>query len=90
MNVTISVLGPDLTIKQDLALESESPTLKDVAGALLKQDRAKWEHILKDNLPPTERYAVLINGKNIQSLEEFETKIREGDEIVFAVLITGG
>ena len=67
-----------------------SPNLKDVGRALLKQDRAKWEHILKDNLPPTERYAVLINGKNIQSLEGLETKIREGDEIVFAVLISGG
>ena len=90
MNVTISVLGPDITLKQDMALETASPTLKDVAGALLEQDRAKWEHILKDNLPPTERYTVLINGKNIQSLEGFETKIREGDEIVFAVLLTGG
>jgi molybdopterin converting factor small subunit len=90
MNVTISVLGPELTLKQDMALEPESPTLKDVAKALLEQDRAKWEHILKDNLPPTESYAVLINGKNIQSLEGLETKIREGDDIVFAVLISGG
>ena len=90
MNVTISVLGPDLTLKQDMVLAPESPTLKDVAGALLEQDRAKWEHILKDNLPPTERYTVLINGKNIQSLEGFETKIRAGDEIVFTVLLTGG
>lgn len=90
MNVTISVLGPDLILKQDMVLESESPTLKDLARALLAQDRAKWEPILKDNLPPTESYAVLINGKNIKSLEGLETKIREGDEIVFAVLLTGG
>ena len=90
MNVTISVLGPDLTLKRGLALEPESATLKDVAGALLKQDQAKWEHILKDNRPSTERYAVLINGKNIQSLQGFETKLREGDDIVFAVILTGG
>jgi molybdopterin converting factor small subunit len=90
MNVTISVLGPDLTLKQGMVVELESPTLKDVASFLLKQDRSKWEHIFKDNLPPTERYAVLINGKNIQSLEGFETRIHEDDEIVFAVLISGG
>ena len=90
MNVIISVLGPNLILKQEMALETEFPTLKDVARALLEQDRAKWEHILKDNLPPTETYAVLINGKNIQSLEGVETKIHEGDEIVFTVLISGG
>jgi len=90
MNVTISVLGPELSLKQDLALEPESPTLKDVAGALLEQDRTKWERILNENLPSTEGYAVLINGLNIQSLEGLETKIRDGDEIVFAVLLTGG
>ncbi len=90
MNVTISVLGPDLTLKQGMVLKFESPTLKDVAGALLEQDRAKWEHILRDNLPPMESYAILINGINIKSLEGFETKIRDGDEIVFAVLLTGG
>lgn len=90
MNVTISVLGPDITLKQDMALETASPTLKDVASALLEQDRAKWEPILKDDLPPTESYAVLINGRNIKSLEGLETKIRQGDEIVFTVLVTGG
>ena len=90
MNVTISVLGPDITLKQDMALETASATLKDVAGALLEQDRTKWEPILKDDLPPTQSYAVLINGRNIKSLAGFETKIRAGDEIVFTVLLTGG
>jgi molybdopterin converting factor small subunit len=90
MNVTISVLGPDITLKQNLALESESPALKDVARVLLEQDRAKWTPILKDDLPPMQSYTVLINGRNIKSLEGFETKIREGDDIVFTVLIMGG
>lgn len=90
MNVTINVLGPDITLKQDMALEPESLTLKDVARALLKQNRTKWEHILKNDLPAAESYAVLINGRNIKSLEGFETKIHEGDEIVFTVLLMGG
>ncbi len=90
MNVTISVLGPEITLKQKLALKSVSATLKDVAAALLEQDRKKWAPILKDDLPPMQSYSVLINGRNIQSLEGFETKIHEGDEIVFTVLITGG
>ena len=90
MNVTISVLGPEITLKQDMTLESKSPTLKDVASALLKQDRAKWERILKEDLPPTESYAILINGRNIKSLDGFATKIRAADEIVFTVLIMGG
>ena len=90
MNVTISVLGPEITLKQNLTLESESPNLKDVARVLLELDRIKWTPILKDDLPPMQRYTVLINGRNIQSLEGLETKIREGDEIVFTVLIMGG
>jgi molybdopterin converting factor small subunit len=31
-----------------------------------------------------------VNGRNIASLEKLETKIRDGDEITFTVLVAGG
>jgi molybdopterin converting factor small subunit len=90
MNVKISVFGPDITLKQETALDLASPTLRDVTRALLGQDRADWERILQDDFTPSERYEVLVNGRNIKSLEGLDTKIEEGDEIVFTVPLVGG
>jgi molybdopterin converting factor small subunit len=90
MNVKISVFGPDITLKQETALDLAVPTLRDVTRALLEQNRADWERILQHDFTPSERYEVLVNGRNIKSLEGLDTKIGEGDEIVFTVPLVGG
>ena len=90
MHVKISVLGPDIALREKTDLDLVSPTLRDVIRALLEQDRAKWERILQDDFTPSEGYEVLVNGRNIKSLEGLDTKIGEGDEIVFTVPLSGG
>jgi molybdopterin converting factor small subunit len=90
MHVKISVLGPDIAIREETSLELVSPTLRDVARTLLGQDRAKWQRVLQDDFTPSERYEVLVNGRNMKSLEGLDTKIGEGDEIVFTVPLVGG
>ena len=90
MHVKISVFGPDIALREKTDLDLTSPTLRDVMRALLEQDRAKWERILQDDFTPSEGYEVLVNGRNIKSLEGLDTKIGEGDEIVFTVPLSGG
>jgi molybdopterin converting factor small subunit len=90
MNVIINVIGPEITLKQKIVLELVSPTLKDVMMSLLEQKEGPWKRILKNDLSLAEGCVALVNGRNIMSLEGFETKVREGDEITFTVLVAGG
>ena len=90
MNVIINVIGPEITLKQEIGLELVSPTLKDVMMSLLEQKEGPWKRILKNDLSLAEGCVALVNGRNIMSLEGFETKVREGDEITFTVLMAGG
>lgn len=90
MHVKISVLGPDIALREKTDLDLASASLRDVMRVLLEQDRAKWERILQEDLTPSERYEVLVNGRNMKSLEGLDTKIGEGDEIVFTVPLVGG
>lgn len=90
MNVIINVIGPEITLKQEIDVELASPTLKDVIRALLGEHEGPWERILRDDLSLAEGCVTLVNGRNIMSLEGFETPIHEGDEITFTVIVAGG
>ena len=90
MNVIINVIGPEITLKQEISLELVSPTLKDVMRNLLEQKEGPWRRIVKNDLSLAEGCVALLNGRNIMSLEGFETKVREGDEITLTVLLAGG
>jgi len=90
MNLTISVFGRDIILKQEVTIEIGSPTLKDVLRALLERSRSEWERVVEDDFTPSEGYETLVNGRNIKSLQGIDTKIHEGDEIVFTVPLVGG
>ncbi len=90
MNVIINVIGPEIRLKQEIDLELASPTIREVARSLLDQHKGPWERIVKNDLSLEEGCVALVNGRNIMSLEGFETKIHEGDEITFTVLVAGG
>jgi molybdopterin converting factor small subunit len=91
MNVIINVIGPEITLKQGISLELVSPpTLKNVMRSLLEQKEGPWRRIVKNDLSLAEGCVALLNGRNIMSLEGFETKVHEGDEITLTVLLAGG
>jgi molybdopterin converting factor small subunit len=37
-----------------------------------------------------EGWVVLLNGRNVASLQKLETEIHDGDELTFTVLVAGG
>jgi molybdopterin converting factor small subunit len=90
MNVIINVIGPEITLKQEISLEPVTPTLKDVMRNLVEQKEGPWRRIVKNDLSLAEGCVALLNGRNIMSLEGFETKVHEGDEITLTVLLAGG
>jgi molybdopterin converting factor small subunit len=90
MHVKITVIGPDVKLKQEIALKPSSPTLMDMIGFLMEQCEGFWRSFLKDDRSLRDGWAVLVNGRNIASLDGLGTRLNEGDEITFTVIVAGG
>jgi len=90
MRVMINLLGTEIRLKQEVFLDLPSSDPKDVLRALKDQCGAPLERFMKEDLSPVEGCTILVNGRNIGSLSLGETKIQDGDEITFTVLVAGG
>jgi molybdopterin converting factor small subunit len=90
MTIIVNVFGTELVLKRPITLNLQSPTLRDALIALKRDHEGPWKNILKEDLSLQEGCVVLVNGRNIASLEKLETEIHDGDEITFTVLVAGG
>ena len=90
MKVIINLLGKDVRLKEETFLEPPSPALKDVLRTLRDQYEGQLQRFIKADLSPVEGSAILVNGRNIWYLDGLETKIQDGDELTFTVLVAGG
>ena len=90
MRVLVNTFGADIKLRQEIVLEPASASLRDVLSALREQYRAPLERFLNDDLSPREGAAVLVNGRNILSLDQCATTVHEGDELTFTVMVAGG
>lgn len=90
MTITINVFGTELVLKQPIALDLKSSTLRDVLVALRRDHEGPWKRLVKEDLSLQEGCVILVNGRNVASLEKLETGIHDGDEITFTVLVAGG
>jgi molybdopterin converting factor small subunit len=90
MRVIVNTFGTEIKLKQEISLEPASPTLQDVLKTLREQHRVPLERFITEDLSPEEGSAILVNGRNIRSLDRLDTKIHDGDELTFTVLVAGG
>jgi molybdopterin converting factor small subunit len=90
MRVIVNTFGTDIKLRQEIVLDPASPSLRDVLRALRERYRAPLERFLTDDLSPVAGAAILVNGRNMWSLDKFATTIHEGDELTFTVMVAGG
>jgi molybdopterin converting factor small subunit len=90
MKITTNVFGPETTLKKEVLLELESPTLREVLKIFAGQHDSMWKRILREDLSLEKGCVILVNGRNVSSLQDLETKVHDGDEITFTVLMAGG
>jgi molybdopterin converting factor small subunit len=90
MKIFINAFGTDIRLKQEASLEPASPALRDVLRALKDQDQVPLERFIEDDLSLKEGCVILVNGRNIASLDRLETRVQDGDELTFTVLVAGG
>ena len=90
MRLVVNAFGTDIRLKQEVLIEPASPALRDVLLALREQYRVPLARYLTEDLAPAEGSAILVNGRNIWSLNRGETTIHDGDELTFTVQVAGG
>ena len=90
VKIIINVFGPEISVKKEIFVEPESSMLRDVLKALRDRADGPWKRILKDDLSLEKNYVILVNGRNIGSLNSLDSTIRDGDEITLTVLMAGG
>ena len=84
------MFGVDVRCKERVTLEPESPALQDVLKGLKNQQQRELDRFIGHDLLPVDGTIVLVNGRNVLSLERWDTKIQDGDEITFMVPVAGG
>lgn len=90
MRLIVNTFGTDIRLRQEISLKPASPTLRDVVRALMDQYKVQLGRFLKEDYSPAEGSAILVNGRNMWSLETYETEIHDGDELTFTVQVAGG
>lgn len=90
MTIVTNIFGTEFTLKRPVTLDLQSPTLRDVLVALQTHHEGPWKRLLKEDLTLQEGWVVLLNGRNVASLQKLETEIHDGDELTFTVLVAGG
>jgi molybdopterin converting factor small subunit len=90
MTIITNVFGTEFALKRPVTLDLQSPTLRDVLVALQTHHEGSWKRLLKEDLSLQEGWVVLLNGRNVASLQKLETEIHDGDELTFTVLVAGG
>ena len=90
MRIIVNIIGVEVRLKQETLLEPDSPDLKDVLRTLKDQDEGQLKRFVNDDLSPVDCSVILVNGRNILSLNGWKTQIHDGDELTFMVPVAGG
>ncbi|MHB8770641.1 MAG: MoaD/ThiS family protein [Syntrophales bacterium] len=90
MKIIVNVIGVEVRLKQEILLDPTSPSLGDVVRALRDRIGDQVRRFVTADLTPVDCSAILVNGRNMLSLQGWQTEIRAGDELTFLVPAEGG
>ena len=90
MKITVNRIGVSIRLKQEISLEPASPALRDVLRSLMDRDGGELGRFVAGDLSLLDCSVLLVNGRNILSLDGLATEIHAGDELTFMVPVAGG
>jgi sulfur-carrier protein len=94
MAVTLKFIGAlrHASGKDILTLNcKDDASIFDLVEALTKQAPALRRNLLDEQLEtPKPNALILVNGKEISVLNGLDTKVKDGDEVVFVPVVHGG
>ena len=90
MKIIFNIVGVEIRLKQEILLDPPSPALRDVVRALRDRLGDQLARFVDADCSPVDCSVLLVNGRNMLSLEGWATEIHAGDEITFMVPVAGG
>lgn len=94
MAVTLKFVGAlrHASGKEKIALEcKKGASLIELVNNLTQEMPALRKSLLDEQLdPPKPNALILVNGREISVLNGLETKVKDGDEVVFIPVVHGG
>ena len=94
MAITLKFIGVlrHASGNEKIALECKAgASLIDIVNAVTKEIPALRRNLLDEQLEePKPNALILVNGKEISVLNGLETKLKDGDEVVFVPVVHGG
>ena len=90
MKIIVNIIGVEVRLKQEILLDPPSPALRDVVRALRDRLGDQLARFVDADCSLVDCSVLLVNGRNMLSLEGWATEIHAGDEITFMVPVAGG
>ena len=92
MNLKLNLLKPfsDAVGKKQLSLEFSGKTLGDLLFYLVEKYPKMRDDLLTEKNDITDYVSVFVNDKPLSVLDGEQTKLKDGDELLIFVPISGG
>ena len=92
MKLTIKFLRPfkEIIGENELELEIEVKTLKDLLKILVDKYPKLEKELFTENNELTEYICIFLNDKPISALNFLDTELKNGDNLLFFIPVSGG
>ena len=90
MEIILHWIGSHGIGKEKIFFEGNSLSLRKLLTDLRESSREKVRPFVNEDLTIPGGSVILVNGRNILSLDGMDTELRDQDEITFTVLVAGG
>ena len=92
MNIKLKLLRPfsEIVGKKEIKIDFNGTTLNNLLKYLIEKYPNLKNELFTKNDELTEYICIFINDKPASALNDLESKIKEGDEILFFIPISGG
>jgi MoaD family protein len=92
MKLTLKFLRPfkDIIGKPEIELKTETKTLMDLLISLIEKYPNLEKEFFKKNHELTEYICIFVNDKPISALNMLETQLKNDDNLLFFVPVSGG
>lgn len=92
MKLKIKLLRPfsEAVGKSELELDCDCKTLNDLLNFLVNEYSKLKKELYKDNDELIEYVCIFVNDKPASALNGIKTELKNGDEILFFIPVSGG
>ncbi len=92
MKLKLNMLKPfsDVIGKKELGFEFDGKTIEDLFKALVNKYPKLKDELYTKNDEITDYVSIFVNDKPLSALKGVETQLKNGDELLFFVPISGG